>query len=323
MSKTPRPRTAHPLRSLRPLAAAAALALTAAAAHADLREEGGGAYDLAPMYRALNYGFVYDGNTGGDVMEGLSYVSNVAPNVNSLETGRMDLDGSTAWYTGSAQYSGFYAARTYASLTVQNANPDHMYYWVAGQGTTTSITFFDANAAAARAVFRWAVTGTSSSPAGGWADGRVDFHATTETGRSWLDLFNGGFENTLSEYGPGNYTYTLPSAPLGTPINLFFWSSAFVQVSPGDVPAGSDFSITANYSRTVVLEAVELYDADDNRLTEWTMVDTATGTPLFMDGVRLVPVLPTSPIPEPGVWAMMLGGLATLGWLRRRRPAQA
>ncbi len=302
------------------LVLAAALPMIGAAAMADVRSEGSGDYGSSPMYRALNYGFIFDESSGDLQTEGLDYVSNVAPRVNTLETGRMDLGGATAWYTGSAQYSGFYAARTYASLTVANAQPDHMYYWVAGQGTTTSVTFFDANVAAARAEFRWHVTGTSDSSSGtGWADGRVDFHATTEPGRSWLDLFNGGFENTLSEYGPGTYTYSLPTVPLGTAINLFFWTSAFVELRPGDLAPGDGTTITANYSRTIVLEDVTLFDADDNLLSGWSMIDSESGTTLFTDAGRQVPVLPSAPIPEPGTWAMMLGGLASIGWLRRRR----
>lgn len=302
------------------LAAAAVMASTGASA--ELRNEGGGAYDQAPMYRTLNAGYIFSETTGELLLEGLDYVSNVAPTPNSLETGRIDLDGATAWYTGSSQYSGFYAARTYASMTVANAQADQAYYWVSGQGTTTSVTFFDPSVAQARAVFRWHVTGTSTSSSGtGRADGRVDFYATTESDRSWLDLFNGGFSGTLLEFGPGTYEYTLPLVPLGTPINLFFWTSAFVLLTPGDLPEGGGTTITANYSRTIVLESVELYDTDDNPLSGWSLEDNDTGTTLFDAGGRLVPVLPAAPIPEPGTWAMMLGGLASLGWWQRRRHA--
>jgi hypothetical protein len=306
------------------VAAASVLALASAGALAEVRYEGGGDFAASPMYRALNYGYIFDGATSDIQLEGLDYVSNVAPTVNSVETGRMDLGGATAWYTGSAQYSGFYAARTYASLTVENAQADHSYYWVAGQGTSTSVTFFDATVAAARAEFRWHVSGTGSSTSGsGWADGRVDFFATPETGRSWLELFDGGFEGSLSAYGPGEYRYTLPTVPLGTPINLYFWTSAFVQLVPGDLAVGDGTTITANFARTIVLEGVDLYDADDNLLTAWSMVDTDTGTTLFTEAGRQVPVLPPAPIPEPGTWALMLGGLASMGWWRRRRLAPA
>ncbi|MBP6251704.1 MAG: PEP-CTERM sorting domain-containing protein [Rubrivivax sp.] len=321
--RTPTPPTSvrpHPLA----LAAAAALCLAAAGASADVRYEGGGDFGGVPMYRALNYGYVFNGDTGDFQMEGLDYVSNVAPRFNSTEHGRIDLDGATAWYTGSAQYSGFYAARTYAAMTVENAQADHTYYWVAGQGTSTSITFFDASAAAARAEFRWHVSGNSSSTSGtGEADGRVDFFATTETGRSWLELFDGSFEaeGSLTGFGPGDYTYRLPVEELGKPINLYFWTSAYVWLKPGDLGAGDGTTITADYSRTIVLEGVDLYDADDNLLNDWSMVDTDSGTTLFTEAGRQVPVLPPAPIPEPGTWAMMLGGLASMGWMRRRRNA--
>lgn len=322
---TPKQRTsARP--SPRPLAIAAAamLCLAATSANADLRTEGGGDFGGVPMYRALNYGYIFDGATGDSQMEGLDYVSNIAPRVNSLENGRIDMDGATAWYTGSAQYSGFYAARTYASMTVQNAQADQTYYWVAGQGTSTSITFFDATDAAARAEFHWHVSGSSSSSSGtGYADGRLDFAATTDSGHSWLDLFDGGFEDgTLSEFGPGDYTYRLPVEELGKPINLYFWTSAFVQLMPGDLDVGGGTTITANYSRTIVLESVDLYDANDNLLSDWSMVDTATDTLLFNADGRQVPVLPAMPIPEPGTWALMLGGLLSVGWTVRRRNAR-
>lgn len=315
-----RPARRRALAARAAVAGAAVAALLATfAAQAQLRQEGGGSYDVAPMYRGLAYGYIFDGNSNIDD-RGLDYVSNIAPRTLASEFGQLALGDASAYLNGWAAYSGFYASRNYASMTVHNPQADQTYYMVAGQGSTTSITFFDANAAAERAVFNWHVSGSSSSTvAGGTADGRLDFFATTEQGRSWLDLFDGSFEGSLSVFGPGDYSFTLPVAALGTPIYLHYWSSAYVLAVPGEVTPGQSFNLTADYGNTVVLTSIDLYDANDNLLSDWTMVETDTGAPLFNDFGRLTPVMPPPPVPEPGSWALMLGGLGWIGWLRGRR----
>ena len=42
---------------------------------------------------------------------------------------------------------------------------------------------------------------------------------------------------------------------------------------PGDLAPGQSTTLTADFSRTIVLESVELFDANDNPVTEWSMVD--------------------------------------------------
>ena len=49
---------------------------------------------------------------------------------------------------GASAYSGFYAGRNYANISVTNANVNDLYYAVAGQGSATSAQFFDPSAAA-------------------------------------------------------------------------------------------------------------------------------------------------------------------------------
>ena len=211
-------------------------------------------------------------------------------------------------------------------MTVQNAQADQDYYVVAGQGTTTVARFFTAEAAAARATFTWNGMGTSTNPSsgdvapasGGWADGRVDFFATTEGGRSWFDLFNGGFQNTLFEYGPGTCSYTLPVAALGDPIYLHFWTSAFTQMESGQFAQGANFTLTANFANTIVLEQVALADEAGNASTEWQMEDAETGELLFDQSGRITDIAPLPAIPEPGTWALMGAGLALLVWRARR-----
>lgn len=308
------------LRSLAAVAAAT-LALPAAAAYVS---EGGGSFSEVPMYRAFGFAGVDVNNDGAypeSDFDAIDYVSNVAPKPllsidRDVQAGASSFS-ATAW----SAWSGFYAARSYASMTVANADPAHRYYAVAGQGSSTSVQFFTPDAAASKAVFTWHVTGDESNPPGvGQATGRIDFAATTDEGRSWVDLFNGGFGETLFEYGTGTFTYTLPVTDLGVPIYLYYWSSAFVEYLGGQLPAGASFTATADYGHTVVLEDVQLLDADDNPIYEWWMEDLVTGETVFDQGGRLTEVLPP-PVPEPGTWAMLAAGLIAIG--RRLRHSRA
>jgi hypothetical protein len=287
---------------------------------------------VAPYYRGLAFGGIArDGNFSfsGEDSISLDYQSNTAPQPLVRVAGTREAEGATMSFDGWSTYSGYYAARSYASMTVSNAQADQDYYVVAGQGTTTIARFFTAEAAAARATFTWRVTGTSTNPSdggmapasGGWADGRVDFFATTEGGRSWFDLFTGGFQDTLFEYGPGTYTYTLPVADLGDPLYLYFWTSAFTQMEAGQFAQGDDFTLTANFANTVVLESVELADEVGNAITEWSMEDSETGMLLFDQSGRIAEIAPLPAIPEPGTWALMLAGLAWVGSRVQRQRA--
>lgn len=67
-------------------------------------------------------------------------------------------------HSGASAHSGFYAGRNQASLSVTNANAGDTYYEVAGQGSATSVQFFDPSAAAAYATFTWRMSGTTFNP---------------------------------------------------------------------------------------------------------------------------------------------------------------
>jgi hypothetical protein len=300
----------------------ACLALPAAAV--GISFEGGGSFTEVPLYRAYVFTGLDRDNDGGylfDDIDGIDYVSNIAPKPMATANVQVQADGASFDASGWSAWSGFYASRSYATMTVENANENHRYYAVAGQGSSTQVQFFTPEAAASRAVFTFKVTGTESNPVNaGLVTGRLDFAATTEAGRNWLDLFNGGFgANQLFEYGTGTFSYSLPVADLGTPIYLHYWSSAFAEFLGGQVPGGSSFTATADYGHTVVLDEVQLLDADDNAISEWTLEDMNMGEVVFDQNGRVGDILPPPPIPEPGSWALMAAGLLAVGHRARAR----
>lgn len=318
-------RTRPPLPALCTLTLAGLLAWPLGAA-AEVTSEGGGDFAVVPLYRAYTFGGIdRDGNGSYDSEDilGIDYASNTTPKPLNSTFGSVSADGATNYLNGWSVSSGFFAARSFASMTVTNPNGNHNYYLVAGQGSATSVTFYTAEVANARARFTWQVSGTSTNPTDGVATGRLDFAATGESGHSWAELFSGGFDNTLFEYGPGTFTYTLPTVALGEPTYLYYWSSAYTEVNAGQFTPGQDFTITANYSNTVVLAGVELLDEFDNPISDWQMEYSDSGELLFDNTGRIAPIDAVPAIPEPGTWAMWLAGLAVLFGLHRPGRARA
>ena len=89
------------------------------------------------------------------------------------------------------------------------------------------------------------------------ATGRLDFGASTDANVTWNNLFSDpNFGITV--FGAGVYTYPMPITNLGDIINLFYWSSAYTQVNPGDAPAGSNFALSTQHFNSFVLETVGL-----------------------------------------------------------------
>jgi len=304
------------------LASSALLSLALVApAQAGISAEGGGDYTKNPLYRAFLFGGIDRGGEGGydfDDISGIDYVSNTAPKTQASISGSFSANGATMNLNGWSAWSGYYAARTFASMTVSNANAADTYYVVAGQGSTTSLRFYTPEAAADHATFTFRISGSESNPASlGASTARLDFAATTETGLSWNELFTGGLSDKLFVYGAGTYTYTLPIADLGQAINLYFWTSAYTEVRAGTFAQGSNFSMTADYGHTVVLEEVQLFTADEQQVSEWTLEDAEMGTLIFDQAGRIAEVLP-APVPEPGTWALMVAGLAIVLRVGRR-----
>jgi hypothetical protein len=325
---------------------AAAVLLLAPSARATIVSVGGGNPDAVPLYRALAFGSI---NFANETTNGIDYFSNFAPLPMANGSTAIAHNGATLTTVAAAAYSGFYAARNYAQITVTNANSADDYYAVAGQGTATTVQFFTPEVAAARARFTWHVTGTTLNPSGVGdttcptpipapgcfpaSTGRLDFGASIDPATTWVNLFDDPNNklDSITRFGPGTFTYDLPVADLGEVIRLFYWSSAYAQINEGEVAQGSTFSLTADYYNTVVLEGVELFDALDNPISEWTlqdMTDPNAPSVVFNQNGRQVPVedapaLPTPPdlpVPEPsGIALLSAAALAAAGARKRRR----
>jgi hypothetical protein len=295
-------------------------------ASAALIGEGDGNFDAVPLYRALTFGGIdrdsaSDPGFGGDDINGIDYVSSLAPRPVANVTTTVSANGATFHGVGQSAWAGFYAGRNYAHISVSNADPDDTYYQVAGQGSATSVRFFTPEAQAERAIFTWRVSGTELNPSDmGRTTGRLDFGATTEADVTWLQLFDdpGNQLDSITEFGQGVFQYHLPIVDLGTVIKLFYWSSAFAEVKPGDAPAGSSFALTANYANTFLLEEVQLYDANGDPIDEWTLEDLDLGYAVFDQNGRIAELEPPPPLPEPGSCALMLACLLALGMQRAR-----
>ncbi|WP_309712431.1 hypothetical protein [Armatimonas sp.] len=271
-----------------------------------------------PFFRSLS-GFGLDRTPDGVPSYGLAsedidFQDSATPVNTGISFTNKNYDGASVSVRTSSNDFGFFAAKNFAQLSVSNVQ-NAGYYAIAGRGSHTTVEFFTPEALAQRAVFHWTVTGSSSTNIG-TAGSRIDFAAgvypTTD--------FNGFFEipqgPRLEAYGPGSYTYNLPMV-LNQPLDLFYWSSAYIEVKDSEIASvvGGSINGVANFSSTYVLDQIDLFDTNDNRITNWTMQDSATGQRVFDQNG---PVGSTgNAIPEPmSVAFLLIGGTVVV--VRRR-----
>ncbi|MBK6510949.1 MAG: PEP-CTERM sorting domain-containing protein [Haliea sp.] len=205
---------------------------------------------------------------------------------------------------------------------MSNTAGDNGYYGIGAYGSRTSVTFYSPQALADRAIFHWNVSGIQSTndlatcnlPGlfNNCASGPLAFLATTNTNLDFNALFDSA-NNPLNRFGPG-YTYDIGGMPLNQTISLMYWTSAFVTLNANQTTQGGSFSKFANCSNTFELANIDLFDANNDLITDWTMTDLATGRPVFNQNGQISAV----DVPEPAIITLVGLGLAALRFRRRR-----
>jgi hypothetical protein len=268
-----------------------------------------------PLFRHL-LGFARD-TTANGISDGSweDIDADDLPTPGSYHTGTTVVrDGATITYSANSTSPGFFAAKNDTTLNISNIQHQG-YYTIAGQGSHSQVQFF-APVTPAEATFNWKVTGTASAPYG-TATSRLDFLAGSYPGSGINDLFS---LPHLQGNGPGSYSYVLPTT-LNTPIDLFYWSSAYIEVLDTQTVShvGQSFNAFANFSSTYTLESIDLRDSNGDLIPTWTMEDTSVpGVALFNQSGRTAAAGAGSSAPEPTTLLFLaLGGTLTLA--RRRR----
>jgi PEP-CTERM motif len=238
------------------------------------------------------------------------------PRPTGLNLNYTDSLGANITMQGSTIPHGFFAARNQVSLSVTNVQSEG-YQATTAQGSHTQVTFFTPGTFAASSVYHWSVTGTTGSTVpGANVNAGLSFLAGDFGGADLTTMFSN--TNTQTLIGPGTLNYTLPML-LNKPIDIYYYSGSYFETkkSQGAARLGGTLSGFSNFSSTYVLDSIELFDANGDRINNWTMEETnMPGVVLFDQNGRTAAAGAVAPEPATLLF-LALGG--TLALARRRR----
>ena len=272
--------------------------------------------------RNTSSGYIADSYNAYDSISGATNINSGLPSATATGSAIFTNDlygGTQVTSSASAIGGGFYVAKNYASIAVESVQ-DSGYIAAGVYGSHTQLKFLVAPENAVYSVFKWNVTGsTRTSPDTGYAGAVLRFLAGYYPDQTYNSIFNtptppanvSVFENT------GSFSYNLPIV-LGQDLDLFYQATASVQLTRDEAQGilGTPYSAIADFASTTTLESIELYDANNQRITtDWTLADVSTGEALFNQNGR---VGSGNALPEPTTIAFVLIG-STLVLMRRRK----
>lgn len=230
------------------------------------------------------------------------------------------LDGTRVRSSASGIGGGFYVAKNYASVNVDRV-PNVGYIAAGVYGSQTQLKFLVAPSNAAYSVFKWDVTGASStSPNTGYAGSVLRFLAGYYPTETYNSIFNVAVAPPGVQIleNSGTLRYNLPIV-LGQNIDLFYQATASVQLKQTEAATilGSRYTAEADYASTTILDRIDLFDANNNRITtNWVLADATTGQALFDQNGRIGA---SATVPEPGTLVLIGTGLFPIAGLAMRR----
>jgi hypothetical protein len=235
------------------------------------------------------------------------------------ESGNISDSPTSLTYRAFAAPYGLGYARNAANFNLNNSSASHgAYNVVASTGNRTQVRFVGYGIGTPNSIdFNFNISGTSSTPYG-TAGPRFDFLVRP------YDPADGGLVDVffdpdgLHTFNSGLFTYRYTGS-IGQPLDVLFWSAAFVLTGKGDpnsLPfpsAGLSFTSYADYSSTFDLKSIDLFDDNNQLISEWSLVDDDTGQELFNQNGR---VNSEAQVPGP---LPVVGVAAAFGCSRRLR----